>query len=107
MKALSLHQPWASMVAQGHKTIETRLWYTGYRGDLLIASTKKPEIPGLLSGYALCMVRLLDCRPMTPDDEKYARCPWRGGLYAWILDDLRKIKPFRVRGYQGLYDVEI
>ena len=26
MKALTLHQPWASLIAEGHKTIETRSW---------------------------------------------------------------------------------
>lgn len=26
MKAITLHQPWASLIAEGHKTIETRSW---------------------------------------------------------------------------------
>ena len=26
MKALTLHQPWASLIADGRKTIETRSW---------------------------------------------------------------------------------
>jgi activating signal cointegrator 1 len=36
MKALSLWQPWASLVALGVKTIETRSWSTSYRGPLAI-----------------------------------------------------------------------
>ena len=36
MKALTLHQPWASLVALGVKTIETRSWKTDYRGPLAI-----------------------------------------------------------------------
>lgn len=36
MKALSLWQPWASLVALGAKKIETRSWATGYRGPLVI-----------------------------------------------------------------------
>ena len=36
MKALSLLQPWASLVVQGNKLIETRNWQTSYRGDLYI-----------------------------------------------------------------------
>ena len=36
MKALTLHQPWASFVALGVKTIETRSWSTEYRGPLAI-----------------------------------------------------------------------
>lgn len=42
-KALTLHQPWASLVALGVKTIETRSWPTRYRGRLLIhAGAKRP-----------------------------------------------------------------
>ena len=26
MKALTLHQPWASLIAEGPKTVETRSW---------------------------------------------------------------------------------
>lgn len=36
MKALTLRQPWASLVALGVKTIETRGWSTSYRGPLAI-----------------------------------------------------------------------
>lgn len=36
MRALTLHQPWASLVALGVKTIETRSWSTKYRGPLAI-----------------------------------------------------------------------
>ena len=34
--ALSLLQPWASLVVMGLKKIETRSWQTAYRGTLLI-----------------------------------------------------------------------
>jgi hypothetical protein len=36
MKALSLTQPWASLVVAGAKKLETRSWPTYYRGPLLI-----------------------------------------------------------------------
>lgn len=36
MKAISLLQPWASLVVMGAKMLETRSWATKYRGDLLI-----------------------------------------------------------------------
>ena len=36
MKALTLWQPWASLVALGKKRIETRSWSTKYRGELAI-----------------------------------------------------------------------
>jgi hypothetical protein len=41
VKALSLWQPWATLVAIGAKRIETRGWKTDYRGPLLIHAAKK------------------------------------------------------------------
>jgi hypothetical protein len=41
MKVISILQPWASLVALGHKKIETRSWNTKYRGELLIHASKK------------------------------------------------------------------
>jgi len=36
MKALTLWQPWASLIALGEKKVETRCWSTKYRGELAI-----------------------------------------------------------------------
>lgn len=40
MKGLTLTQPWATLVANGAKRIETRSWGTAYRGPLLIHAAK-------------------------------------------------------------------
>lgn len=40
MKAITLTQPWASLVAMGVKKIETRSWRTNYRGPLAIHAAK-------------------------------------------------------------------
>ena len=40
MKALTVRQPWASLIAAGVKTIETRSWSTKYRGPLAIHAGK-------------------------------------------------------------------
>lgn len=50
MKALTLTQPWASLVAVGAKRIETRGWNTHYRGPLAIHSSAK--YPGWAKDYA-------------------------------------------------------
>ena len=36
MKALTILQPWASLIACGAKMIETRSWSTAYRGEIAI-----------------------------------------------------------------------
>lgn len=41
MKAISLWQPWATLIAIGAKSIETRGWPTDYRGWLAIHAAKK------------------------------------------------------------------
>jgi hypothetical protein len=41
MRAISLWQPWASLVVAGKKRIETRSWQTSYRGRLAIHAAKK------------------------------------------------------------------
>lgn len=90
MKAISLWQPWATLVAVGNKH-ETRSWGTSYRGDVLICSTKTtprdvfakattdPKIYSRMAcwghtirkewpesyphGVALAVVELFDCLP--------------------------------------------
>lgn len=42
MLCLSLYQPWASFVAYGLKTVETRSWGFAHRGPLLIHAGKRP-----------------------------------------------------------------
>ena len=36
MKALTIKQPWASLIASGIKDIENRTWKTHYRGKIYI-----------------------------------------------------------------------
>lgn len=78
MKAISIKQPWASLVAAGHKTVECRTWKTAYRGPLLICSSKGDfEInDGLVSpgGMALGVVELIDISPMTKADLENLFC---------------------------------
>lgn len=40
VKALTLTQPWATLMARGKKLIETRSWTTAYRGPLAIHAAK-------------------------------------------------------------------
>lgn len=43
MKAITLWQPWASLMAVGAKTVETRTWATLHRGTLAIhAAAREP-----------------------------------------------------------------
>lgn len=43
MKAITILEPWASLIALGAKRIETRSWPTSYRGPIAIHSGKNPK----------------------------------------------------------------
>lgn len=103
MKAISIKQPWANTIADGIKTIETRTWSTSYRGELLIVSSRKPDI--YPAGCAVALVDLVDCVPMTHDHERAACCPIYDGAWAWLLNNIRPVKPVRVRGALSIYNI--
>ena len=90
MKAITLHQPYATLIAIGAKRIETRGWRTRYRGSLAIHAaqafplesralcSREPFCSALQrGGYAspdalprgavVATCRLVDCLPTGPD----------------------------------------
>jgi hypothetical protein len=80
MKAITLHEPWASAMADGLKSIETRGWGTDYRGPVAIHAGKKLvdwfEAPRVAMqhykprefpyGCVVAIGELVDCQKMTP-----------------------------------------
>ena len=56
---------------------------------------------------ALCVVDLVDCRRMWKEDEPGAMCPHDEVLFSWVLENVRCVKPFAVRGALKLFEVEI
>ena len=105
MKAISLKQPWANLVACGYKTLETRTWSTGYRGDLLICSSASGEIEP--TGCALAVVKLVDCREMEDGDAEAACILRYPEAKVFVLEDIRLVRPFPVRGRLNIYDLEV
>lgn len=85
MKALSVKQPWAELIARGEKTIEIRGNATRHRGPLLIVSCKEPNV--WTTGCAIAVVDLVDCRPMTKADEGAALGEHQEGTKAWVLGE--------------------
>ena len=56
MKALTIWQPWASLLVSGQKKYETRSWATSYRGPIAIHAAMRPvrrTIDALVGGKAL------------------------------------------------------
>lgn len=106
MKALSVRQPWASLIAEGKKTIELRRWKTSYRGPLLICASTHKQGTGP-KGVAVAVVDLVDIRPATRADNAFACCQPADGEYAWILENAHSIIRFPVKGKLSLFSVEL
>lgn len=131
MKAVSVIQPWASLIVAGRKRMETRGWKPEYRGPLLIASSgRQPQeaqalcvmepfrsrledLMPLLLGHVLGRVELVDVVEMTPEWIAGVAQPERSfgfyevGRYAWVLaNPVRFETPWRHKGHLGLYDVD-
>ncbi len=104
MKSLSVKEPWASLILSGKKTIETRTWNTKCRGPILICVSKNPKSQH--SGLAICVVDIVDCKDMTKLDEIKACCEVYPKAKSWFLSNLRKIKPFPVKGKLSLFETE-
>lgn len=103
MKAISLLQPWATLVAVGAKRLETRSWSTPYRGRIAIHASKgfgpvyrflageEPfrsalaaggyQSPGELPrGAVVALATLVDCIPVTTTCGGFARFARRGNF---------------------------
>lgn len=108
MKALSIHPYWAGMIFAKKKTIEVRTWRTDYRGDILICSTAK-KCKDTIPSHALCVARLVDVVPMQKSHIKAAMIhpnDYSEDLFAWILDDIRYIRPIPVKGKLSLWNYD-
>ena len=129
--ALSWRQPYLDLMPHGK--IETRTWSTSYRGWVLMCASKQPykwhevdmisgdemadTIFGMMgsstyqpiTGHALAIGWLDDCRPMTRADEGKTfvqyRVPAQKPLFCHIYRDVREIEPFPWKGTQGWKEV--
>ena len=129
MKALTICQPYAELIARGEKRVENRTWETKYRGQLAIHAGKSRE---WLKGYrdppapldfgaVVCLVELVECvkaanhaeletwlRGDAQREQRYAwlRCrPYVMGPYLWVLADVERLdEPIPARGKQGLWE---
>ena len=128
MKALSLTEPYATLIKDGKKKIETRSWKTNYRGKLYIhsSSTKIPkeyknnvelmslvDINKLNYGNIICSCELVDCVEMTDkfiekikqNKNEYISGVYAKGRYAWILKDIKILdKPIKAKGHLGIWN---
>lgn len=127
MKALSLWQPWASLVAAGVKIDETRHWSTEYRGPIAIQAARTLDVAGapdhlclsvfgsfwpkqLPQGVVVCVAELYDCVPAERIAGYISRANlaagnFAPGRFAWRFRNIRALlEPIPVVGRQGLFN---
>ena len=100
MKVLSIKEPYASLIKDGIKKIETRSWKTNYRGDYSY-------------GNIICKCKIIDCVYMTEEFilelrntnyQEYICGLYEVGRYAWILDDIEIIDKISCNGKLGIWN---
>ncbi len=134
MKALTISQPYASLIADGHKWVENRTWDTSYRGPLAIHAGKGSryltagELRGFPTGVVVATCHLLACFSVVRLREalwdidksrsflKSTGCDldllsdviehgYTEGPYAWVLTHVQKLpEPVAATGKQGLWN---
>lgn len=129
MKVISIKEPFATLIMNGDKIIETMSWKTNYRGELFIHASGKnlakeylnnPIVLQLIKdlemnyGSIICKCELVDCIYM---DEKFINeikanlkeynCGlYEIGRYAWILDNIIPIQPIAIKGHLNIWNYD-
>lgn len=128
MKALTIKQPYASLIAEEIKEYEFRTWKTKYRGEFLIHAGKGKnktfmekfeklnlEYP---AGYIIAKATLEDCIEVTDEfreilksknPEVYSHVindkEWKG--YAFKLTNIEKIDNIPAKGKLSFWNIKI
>ena len=129
MKAISLWQPWASAIALGHKSIETRGWATRHRGPIAIHAAKRwtaderetaavlderNGLVGLKDAPRGCIVAVAEIASVRPsehliegiDEIEEMLGNYGPGRFGWMLENVRPLHdPLPFKGKQGLFEV--
>lgn len=116
MKALTICQPYAELIASGCKLIENRTWPTSHRGRIAIHAGRSRAwlddeyteqcggAAALVFGAIVATAELYDCirvedlPPLLLDNE-HANGPW-----CWLLRDVHRVNPRPCRGALGLWE---
>lgn len=118
MRALSIRQPWAWLVVNGHKDIENRVWSSTFRGRIYVHAGQRmvaddyPEqreylrasgimVPAIVAhGAIVGEVTIVDC-------VEWSGSPWFCGPYGFVLEEPRAYdEPVPYRGQLGFFPVD-
>jgi len=111
--ALTVRQPWASLIAAGLKTIENRSWerrsVLGKR--IAIHAAKGAAVPVELRGRAGQIAQVdnprgaIVCTAVVKRFITSSRSPWFVGPIGWVLANVRSCAPIYCSGALGLWRI--
>lgn len=128
IKAITISQPFASLIASGEKWIENRTWPIKYRGELAIHAgvgtqyLNKNELARYPTGCVIAIAKLVACvsigdvesavgkkrKFVVPGTNRFwselQRHVHTEGPWCWVLEDIQTIDPVPCRGAQGLWN---
>ena len=128
MKVLTIKEPYATLIYNNKKKIETRSWKTNYRGELYIHASKSKltnkikdnkDIMTYLNndelhyGKIICKCILKDCiymdenfiNEIKKNKNEYLVGEYKVGRYAWILTDVEPLKnKIEANGKLGIWN---
>ena len=127
IKAISLWQPWASLIAAGLKRHETRHWSTAYRGPIAIHASKTLDLAGapdalcldafgpywsedLPLGAVVAIGYLRACQRAETVADHLTRADlaagnFAHGRFAWRIEEVQRLdRPIPTIGRQGLFN---
>lgn len=125
MKAITIKQPFASLIAEGLKEYEFRTWKTNYRGEILIHAGKNVDAEAMKrfenfpleypTGCIIAKATLTDCVPVDDNFREELRgknaqvywgttehADWNG--YGFKLENIQTIAPISISGKLGLWE---
>ena len=116
MKALSIRQPWAWLIANGYKDVENRSWPTRFRGPFLIHAGKRIDQEGLAwvrrTTWALSLPSQFETggivgRAEIVDCVDAFDSFWFFGPYGFVIENARPVRFVAVRGQLGFFSVSV
>jgi hypothetical protein len=92
MKALSIRQPWAWLIAAGYKDIENRTWRTKFRGRIYIHASKDYDPSFSPSKFDIALPTSLACGAIIGEVDivdcvSHSKSKWFFGPHGLILSN--------------------
>ena len=127
MKVITIKEPWATLIANGYKEYEFRVWKTNYRGEVLIHAGKSYDEDNLARfkdknltyspGKIIAKAKITDCvlvdeefakKMLEKDPVVYSNLKRKRDkkLYGFKIENVEKIDPIEVNGKLSLWEYD-